>query len=202
MCYFNISISFFFREIRMNLPFSFFFLIFFIFIQLYHGEKIHFHGKKIDCFRGKVFNFTGYFPNFFHVHQLEFHGHDFCKISRASLPFHGDFFKVFQTFSRAFFFSRATFSFFFQGYDFDFHGKKKTLQGSANAYVIFFYILHGLTKQKKQNCAAEAKKKNGPLLIIFVKKIVLLRLPLFPFCKFSHKIFPLTQFRQIYPKCI
>ena len=90
---------------------------------------MYFHGQKFYSFCGKVFNLAGYLSKFFHVPQFEFHGHDFIKISRASLSFHGNFFRVFQSFSRAFSFSRAT-GFFFHGYDFDFHGKKR-LEGSG-----------------------------------------------------------------------
>ena len=78
------------------------------FFGFFHGEEIHFHGHKFDQFCEKVSVFTGYFANFFHVHQIIFTGMIFCKISRVNFSFHGDFFKIFQTFSRVrFLFSRG-----------------------------------------------------------------------------------------------
>ena len=99
------------------------FSLFFVFLIFFHQEKMYFHGQKFYSFCGKVFNLAGYLSKFFHVPQFEFHGHDFIKISRASLSFHGNFFRVFQSFSRAFSFSRAT-GFFFTGTILIFTGKK------------------------------------------------------------------------------
>ena len=92
-------------------------------------------------FHGNFYSFSGIvFRFFFHVQQFEFHGHYFFIKFTGKFDFHVHFFRVFQVFSRALFFPRATFSVFFTGTILIFTGEKNTvlLCGSWKEYSKIF----------------------------------------------------------------